>query len=115
MREYYRTFSDFADNPTDATYYGYQPSYFDCLSIMAGVVEFNVLKRIPVEFYNLLDERLRDLPFELFKLLLATFLVLTIPFGGFFVYGTLGYIFKYRPAILKPKMEKLHKDMESQW
>ena len=86
------TFSDFLKNPYKASYQGYKPSYMDCLSYTANLVNFKTFKGIMKDFLPLNELTIG----ELFSNILVLCIMISIPFGGFFVFGTLSYFLKYR-------------------
>ena len=104
---YHRTLAHFLDRPRDATYYGYQPSYLDCISFTARLMSWKNVKNIPSMFYDLLDAEVREFPLQLIMTLLSVVSLILIPLGGFFIMGSAAYFIKYRPKVLQARMKHI--------
>ena len=111
----HRNLNHFLDNPLDAVMYGYKPCYLDCLSWTSSWLCKKSIAHALTTTAELIDCRLRDMPVELFKCLMIWLILLSIPFGGYFILGTFAWFTLYRPAKLKPRVEKMWEDLEKQW
>ena len=98
--------AEFLDNPSQAAVEGYKPCYLDCLSLAASTVTFRNVKLLTRELFDLFSCKLYRVPYETVRLLLVIAMFITIPFGGFFVLGTLSWLFGFRPGILKPEVAR---------
>lgn len=110
-----RTLKDFLNDPYEATLYGFQPSYMDCLCFASTWFGSRIFKASWKTFLELGDWNVKQFPMELIKFILTLMMVLTIPFGGFFIIGTLSRFFTFRPKVLGPMVKSRKDAWDLQW
>lgn len=110
-----KTLKDFLHDPYEATLYGYQPSYLDCLCFTSTWFGSRIFKNTWETFLELGDCNVKQFTMELIKFILTLLIVVSIPFGGFFIIGTLSWFFTFRPKVLAPMVKKRKDIWDLQW
>lgn len=110
-----RTLYDFLDDPYDAVMYGYKPCYLDCLSWVSSWLCKKSISHALSTTCDLLDCSLKEFPIELIKCLCVWLILLSIPFGGFFIIGTFSWFSLYTPKKLEVKVKRMWKHLDAQW
>lgn len=109
MKNYNVTLKDFLDYPYEATLKGYQPSIVDCWCFLSTCFNRKMIKDLLKQTKDILHCEVKEAPLELLRILILWGFVLTIPLGGWFIFGTLGYLATWSPKKIEEQLKQYDK------